>query len=227
MKLLFAVLALTVAASLACSSPEPTSLPATTPTATLIPSATPEPTATPYLPPPSLPPNTGAWVTWGELKDLYPSPTGPHIYLEATDHTGKRNFGLQVVCWPIEDGDLEERRLAVMVAEIFTDPDMIAAMRMLSSPPGYHPMEIDIDGESPGVRGWLLGYEEGPVDAYYYSEIFTATADTSKEVVEALVSPSARELTATLYAGDVSDSRVFNVEGSDEALKPVLEACLD
>ena len=134
---------------------------------------------------------------------------------------------MQVVCWPVEDGTLKERRLGVMVAEIFTDPDMIAPMRMLSSPPGYHPMEIAIDGESPGVRGWLLGYEEGPVDAYFYGEIFTATADTSKEVVKALGSPGARELTATLYAGDVSDSRIFDVQGADEALKPVLEACGD
>ena len=138
---------------------------------------------------------------------------------------GNRDFGLQVACWPTKDGDPENRVLNVLVAEIFTDPDTIAIMRLLSPSPGYHPMEISIDEESLGIHGWLLAYEEGPVDNYYYSETFTATADVSKDVVDALASPDVHELIATWHVDDISDIRTFDVRGSDEALKPVLSTC--
>ena len=168
--------------------------------------------------------DTGLWLTWDYLKDYYPDPTGPHIFLRATDHSGLREFGLQIVCWPTEPANLQDRRLGVMLAETFTDPDTIAAIR-LGYESGYHEVEVAVDGESLGPHGWLLTAEEGPVDAYHYSEVLTASVELSGELVDVLSSGSTDELVATVRILGVEDPRAFDVKGAGEALVPVLEAC--
>ena len=184
------------------------------------------PTRTPQPTPTTTPStNTGAWHTWEELKE--PLSTGPHIFLDATDHTGKRVFGLQIACWPTNEGDLDDRRLAVFLTEIFQDPDTIAAMRLASLSTGYYPIGVSIDGESLGSHGWLVDYGEGPVDAYYFAELFIATIEVSEEIIAALASPGANEMVANVNAAGVEDTRKFDVRGAGEALKPVLEVCPD
>ena len=190
--------------------------------------SSPPPTAAPVLPPASTPTpaDTGAWTAWDELEKEYGSGTGPHVFLEATDPTGTRLYGLQVVCWPTSPDALEDRRLGVMVAETFLDTDLIAAMKAVSATPGHYPVEVAMDGESLGQHGWLLEYEEGPLDAYFYAELFTATQEVSEEIVGILATPGATQMVVNIIASeDAQMTRVFDVAGADEVLKPVLEAC--
>ena len=150
---------------------------------------TPKPVSTPIPSPTPTPANTGLWIIWDELKEEHGSGTGPHVFLDATDPTGTRMYALQVVCWPTSPGALEDRRLGVMVGESFLDPDVIAAMKASSATPGHYPIEVTVDGESLGQRGWLLEYEEGPLDTYFYAEVFTATREVSEELIGMLIAP--------------------------------------
>lgn len=225
---------------LACSAaPTPTQAPAeaptamTAPTPTLPSTPTPEPTATvvPTPSPPAVPVSAATrvemrWYPWPEIKALYGEGTGPWVTLVAADHTGKREFWLQVACWPTEsERDLQDRRLGVSLAEAITDPDTVAALKTAPLLEGYYQVGVAIDGEDAGAAGWLYEVEEGSVDAYHYTEILWATQETSDKLVDLMLSPGITELTATVHWYDVEDQRTFTIEGADTVLLPVVQAC--
>ena len=112
----------------------------------------------------------------------------------------------------------------MMLVETFIDPDTIAAIR-LGFEPGYHQVEIVIDGKPLGAHGWLLENEEGPVDAYHYSEVLTASIEASEELVKTLASGEASEVVAIVRILGVEDPRTFDVRGAADALILVVDAC--
>ena len=234
-----AILSLILSLSLlACSAPQtptqpPTKAATSAPTPTLPSTPTPEPTDTLVPTPTQAPVPTSAatgvemrWYPWPEIKALYGEGTGPWVTLVAADHTGKREFWLQVACWPTKsERDPQSRRLSVSLAEAITDPDTVAALRSAPLPEGYYQVDVRIDGDDVGAGGWLYEVEDGSIDAYHYTEILWATEERSEKLVDLMLSPGVTELVATVHWYDVEDRRVFTIEGADTVLLPVAEAC--
>ena len=229
----FLILAAALVLSVACGSgaptptPEPTAAPpppspTAAPTSTFSPTPTPEPEF-------ALAPATGVeirWHTWPELRASQGEGTGPWVTLPTTDHTGKREFWLQVVCWPKESTrDLSDRTLAVMVAEIITDPDTIAALKSAPLPEGYYQVGVLLDEKDAGEHGWLYEISEGSTSEYYYAEMLTANEETSGELIARLTSGDVKGLAATVWWYGVGDRREFDVTGAKEVLAPVVEGC--
>ena len=200
------------------------------PTPTDAPGPTPIPSPTPTTEPGfAIAPATGAeirWHTWPELRETQGAGTGPWVTLPAADHTGLREFWLQVVCWPKRSArDLSDRTLAVIIAEVITDTDTIAAVKSAPLSEGYFMVDISIDGEGAGESGWLYETSEGSAQDYYYAEMLTANEETSEELIAELMSGDARELAATVLWHSVEDHRAFDVTGVKEVLAPVVDSC--
>ena len=164
----------------------------------------PTPTPTPY------PDKYGDWLTWSDLKAEWPEQTNPYVHLWGTGpYPSLYDYSIQVMCDPSSS----------QVSFNFSEISKITGL-YVSYPFDGTEIQTMVDGQDIGTETWDVQNDDEQEQKIYWSP-----RGLTERIVDRLAS-GASELTLIEHPGkDYENHHRFDVRGSKEVLRPVVEAC--